>query len=300
MSTGSCILVVEDEATNRFLINELLQDDGYTTVAVDNGEAAWQELARAPERFDAVLLDRAMPGMDGIQVLTQIKAHPSLRMLPVIMQTGKTAKEDILEGLQRGAYYYLTKPFERATLLAIVKTAVADYTNYKSLSQQLRQTANTLRMLKKGHFSFRTLEEGRNLASLLANATPDPEKVMVGLMELLLNAVEHGNLGITYDEKCQLRDKVLWMEEVERRLQLPENAKKQVSIAMKRLKKTIHFTIRDQGQGFDWRPYLDFSPERVFDCNGRGIAMARALSFDHLEYRGCGNEVVAVVKLPLS
>ena len=58
------------------------------------------------------------------------------------------------------------------------------------------------------------------------------------------------------------------------------------------------FIVRDEGAGFDWQRYLDFAPDRAFDPNGRGIAMARRMSFAQLEYRGCGNEVVAIVAVP--
>ncbi|MCP4219209.1 MAG: ATP-binding protein, partial [bacterium] len=60
----------------------------------------------------------------------------------------------------------------------------------------------------------------------------------------------------------------------------------------------IRFTIKDQGKGFDLESYMDFSPDRVFDNHGRGIAMANKFSFDRLEYEGCGNRVMAVVKCP--
>jgi anti-sigma regulatory factor (Ser/Thr protein kinase) len=54
----------------------------------------------------------------------------------------------------------------------------------------------------------------------------------------------------------------------------------------------ITLTIRDEGDGFAWQKYLDFDPERAFDPNGRGIAMARMMSFDAVEYQGNGNTVV--------
>ena len=57
-------------------------------------------------------------------------------------------------------------------------------------------------------------------------------------------------------------------------------------------------TIADQGQGFDWQSYVEFSPERVFDLHGRGIAMSKALSFDSLEYCGNGSKVIATVRYP--
>jgi hypothetical protein len=54
--------------------------------------------------------------------------------------------------------------------------------------------------------------------------------------------------------------------------------------------------VIDQGAGFDWQRYLDFDPERATDPNGRGIAMARLMSFESLSYSGCGNCVVATVR----
>ena len=58
----------------------------------------------------------------------------------------------------------------------------------------------------------------------------------------------------------------------------------------------LHYRIEDQGEGFDWRKYLEISPERAFHTHGRGIAMSRMLCFDSLEYVGKGNEVRAVKK----
>lgn len=63
-----------------------------------------------------------------------------------------------------------------------------------------------------------------------------------------------------------------------------------------RLADRVSFTITDQGEGFDWRRFLNFDPERAFDPNGRGIAMARMMSFAEVEYQGKGNVVVATVR----
>jgi hypothetical protein len=56
-------------------------------------------------------------------------------------------------------------------------------------------------------------------------------------------------------------------------------------------------TVTDQGLGFDWSDYQEIKPERLLESHGRGIAMAKALSFDHLEYVGSGNRVFCVVRL---
>ncbi|CAG0995009.1 partial serine/threonine-protein kinase RsbW, partial [Rhodocyclaceae bacterium] len=107
--------------------------------------------------------------------------------------------------------------------------------------------------------------------------------------------VEHGNLGISYAEKSRLKREDGWEAEVKRRLGLPEYASRVARVHMAKTAEGLAFTIRDEGAGFDWQRYLDFDPERAFDPNGRGIAMARMMSFSRIEYHDNGNEVMAVV-----
>jgi hypothetical protein len=114
----------------------------------------------------------------------------------------------------------------------------------------------------------------------------------------MVNAVEHGNLGISYREKSLLKWDGDWEGEIRKRLVQPEFCERRASVRVERTAAAISFRIADQGRGFDWRKFLDFDPERVFDPNGRGIAMARMTSFSRLQYEGCGNVVVATVDLP--
>ena len=150
---------------------------------------------------------------------------------------------------------------------------------------------------EQSRFSFRTLTEARLLAAKLGQFCPDAMQTEIGLTELMINAVEHGNLGISYDEKTQLLTAGCWEDEIAARLALPENAAKEVTVSMTRASKEIRFLIRDQGQGFDCQNYLNIDPTRVLHIHGRGIAWANILSFDRLEYRGNGNEVLGVVRL---
>ena len=163
-----------------------------------SGGQAWESLQRDPDRFHAVLLDRMMPGMDGMEVLQKMKQHPILSQIPVIMQTAATTPQQTLEGLQAGAYYYLAKPFDQGTLLAIVDAAIRDRSSYLEVRGDLTRTTATMRLLNSATFTFRTPDEAKSLAMLLAHAYPDPHRVVTGILELTLNAVEHGNLNIGY------------------------------------------------------------------------------------------------------
>ncbi len=215
------ILVVDDELLNIKLIVQILQKEDYKISVAMNGEEAWDLLQKSPLAFDAVLLDRMMPDIDGLEVLRRMKEHDELKSIPVIFQTAMTQEDEILEGIQAGAYYYLTKPYRKERLLAVVKTAVADHIQHKTLQEEAHHTVDALNLLVKGDFTIQRLDEVDNLATLLAKMCPEPDKVVLGLWELLINAVEHGNLGITYEEKSELLQLNIWREEIDRRTRMP-------------------------------------------------------------------------------
>ncbi len=289
------ILVVDDEPFNLEIIVEYLEDQNYELITAESGEEAWTLLEQSPDAFDAVLLDRMLPGIDGLEVLNRIKKHPQLNNLPVIFQTARSGKNEVLEGIQAGAFYYLTKPFEEDMLCSIIQAALDDRQHQQDLQNELQQHISALDLMHSGNFYFRTLEEAKRLSSMLARAAPYPERMIIGLSELLINAVEHGNAGISYEEKGSLIEEGKWAAEVQRRIDLPENRDKEIQVILSKVNGETSVTIKDQGKGFDWRKYLEISPERAYDCHGRGIAMARMMSFKHLEYRADGSEVFVLL-----
>ncbi len=297
-SPGPTILAVDDKQTNLEVLVAILESGGYRVATAADGEEAWEILLRRGQDFQAILLDRIMPNMSGLEVLEKIKAHPTLQAIPVIMQTSADATHEVLEGIQAGAYYYLTKPYQKKILLGVVQSAVKDFTTQRSLQEEVSQNARTWSFLESGIFRFRTLSEARELGTLLANGCPEPGRTVFGLAELLINAVEHGNLQISYEEKSRLEEEDRLDDEIERRLTLPEHAGKYVEVTFVRREGCIEITVTDQGNGFDWQAYLSLDEHRAFDSHGRGIAMARMMSFDKLEYRGSGNQVVGTIFTP--
>lgn len=291
------LLLVDDSPLSLKILLELLPQPNYRCTTAQGGLQAWEMLEAQPDRFHAVLLDRIMPEMDGMEVLRKMKQHPVLSHIPVIMQTAASTHQQTLEGLQAGAYYYLAKPFEKATLQAIVDAAVRDHISYLEVRQDLRRTTTTMRLLDSGTFRFKTPEEAKNLAMLLAHAYPDANRVVTGILELTLNAIEHGNLNIGYKEKSRLIEEEQLESEIERRLSDPVYSSREATAQFVRHPDKLSLHITDQGKGFEWRKYLNFDPERAFDTHGRGIAMANKVSFDQIEYRGNGNQVFTVLQL---
>src|SRR4051812_46913 len=296
MAEQARVLIVEDNEADRALLEAHLTRDGFATEFAGDGVDGWAMLDANPDRFDLVLLDRTLPRMNGLELLTRIKADHRFLILPVIFQSALVSREEVIEGIRAGAYYYLTKPYDSEMLLSVVRTAASDRAAAKDLQNRVRRGMQVLQLLDEAHFSYQTIEEARGLAAVLANACPDAESTVIGLTELMVNAVEHGNLGITYDEKSALLEEGSWAAEVSRRLTLPENRAKRVGVRFDRGDDELRFTICDRGLGFEWTRYLDIDPRRAFDRHGRGILMARHVSFSAIEFRGCGNEVVATVR----
>lgn len=293
------ILVADRDAANRQAIADTLEREGYRVVQVaDEGEALAQ-LKRAPTHFDVVILQRCVECMtDGLEVLSKIKAHPVLKLVPVIMQAESRDERDMTESLRAGAHYYLTKPVEDELLLAVVKTAVTDHANYRSLQVQVEHCEGRLSTMQAGHFQIRTLGEASLLGKLLASAYPDADLVVVGITELLINAIEHGNLEIGYQKKSELIAQGRWLDEITRRQRVVPYISRYVDVMFQRSPGEIRLSVKDQGRGFDWQHYLEIHPDRVYDTHGRGIAIAKQVSFDELDYLGVGNEVEAVNYYP--
>ena len=296
--TQTRILAVDDEPLNLAIIEEYLcEEQNYTLDTAQDGECAWTALESARPAYDLVILDRMMPVLDGMALLNRMKADARFADVPVIMQTAAAAPEQVREGLAAGAYYYLTKPYEPETLCAVVRAAIGDRHALRSARSRAECLEKAFQQLSVVEFRFRTLEEASELAQLLADFCPNPQGVLFGLTELMINAVEHGNLGITYREKTLLLMENDWQAEVNRRLELPQFRNRVARVRFERLADRMCFTIADEGNGFDWQRYLDFDPSRIFDPNGRGIAMAHRSSFCNIDYQGSGSTVVACVTL---
>jgi DNA-binding response OmpR family regulator len=235
--------------------------------------------------------------MSGIELLRWMKEQPHIEHIPVIMLTALDDPERIKEGIDAGAFYYLIKPFQRSLLQSILRAAVSDYHATRQLIEKLKLCARPLAFMDEGTFRFRTLEEAEQLAVMIASASPEPEHSMV-IAELLLNAVEHGNLGITYEDKGRLVADNTWNEEIERRLALPENKKKHAIARMRREGNNLRIEIEDQGPGFDFERYLEVDEARLFDNHGRGIAIARsALNFKFIQP---GNKILVTIPMAMS
>lgn len=129
------VLVVDDAPANVHLVNEILHDSYRVRIATNGARGL--ELAKGTPGPDLILLDVVMPGMDGYEVCTRLKANPSTRDIPVIFLTGQTESTDETRGFDVGAVDYIHKPFCPAVVSARVQTHLALRETRERLEHQL-------------------------------------------------------------------------------------------------------------------------------------------------------------------
>lgn len=284
------ILAIDDEPLSLQLLEEFLADD-YDVVAVGNASAGLAHL-EAGHQVQAIVLDRMMPAMDGIAFMAEAKARGLLHNLPVVMQSAAVTQAEITEGTASGVFYYLTKPFTRAALHAALGNALREYRVYDDLSSELSTLRRAVHAIDTCELSLRTIDAAREISVLVSRLYPAPDSVALGVRELIINAVEHGNAGLSYLEKTACLRAGTWHDEIARRLALPENRDKIVALTFRRSATEIVLTIEDGGPGFDWRRYLMLDPLRIAHVHGRGIALSLLTSFDRIQYVAPGNKVI--------
>ncbi len=116
------ILIVEDDEDIAELVRYNLVKDGFAAETVTSGEDALERLRT--ERFNLVLLDLMLPGMDGLEVSRTIFSDENLRQIPVVMLTAKGEESDIITGLELGADDYIVKPFSPKVVIARIRSVL--------------------------------------------------------------------------------------------------------------------------------------------------------------------------------
>ncbi|MDH5393531.1 MAG: response regulator [Gammaproteobacteria bacterium] len=117
------ILAADDEAINRDIIEEILEDDYEVKCVEDGAECIESIKSRIP---DLLLLDVGMPGMDGLEVCRVLRQSQATKDLPIFLLSGYAAKEDISSGLEAGADQYISKPFSPLELQQAVQNCLAN------------------------------------------------------------------------------------------------------------------------------------------------------------------------------
>jgi CheY-like chemotaxis protein/anti-sigma regulatory factor (Ser/Thr protein kinase) len=291
------VLVVDDDPATLDCMKETVLLLGLDVCVASDGEQALQVFDQ--QHPSLVITDVRMPNMDGLSLTHQIKTRrPDC---PVIMVTGYGDESTAVAALKAGACDYLHKPFQISELKNTLQRSL-------SLIRAKSTETQALQSLRKLTWSFELENNLECLSGILTVmlrpvevwlSEADQLHVRMGLQELLINAVEHGNLGISAEEKREALMEDTYDALFETRRQLPLYANRRVKVWMENdpIKHMFNCRIQDEGEGFDWEPLLHSQVDSIpaFAGSGRGIFLVKTL-IPQIQYFGCGNEVMLTVQ----
>lgn len=136
MEGTQCILIVEDEAAIRDMLNFTLSAAHYKVIEAPNAESGWQLLL--DHQPDCVLLDWMLPGMSGVSLARRIRQNEQTRTTPILMLTARGEENDQVQGFEAGADDYVVKPFSPRALVARVQALLRRQSPEKSLSEMIQ------------------------------------------------------------------------------------------------------------------------------------------------------------------
>ena len=156
---------------------------------------------------------------------------------------------------------------------------------------------------KTQEYCLKSLEDTKSVIFKIVGLFPERKqgKVRTGLQELTMNAIEHGNLGINWEEKTNLKASRfrVYQDELNKRSGSKAYDDTAVHVTYDETEdRDIKLTIRDEGKGFDWKLFISKTMLDITDDqnHGRGIVMTKG-SFNKLLYNECGNEVTGILSL---
>jgi DNA-binding response OmpR family regulator len=268
------ILMIEAESAVGTGPVEGLRARGHDVLFARDGCDALRVFRR--ESPDIVLADARLSWGRGLEVLQQIKGiNPETK---IILLTHDGSVKRSIEGLEGETISYLKKP-------------VTPW----ELSEVIEKIAGLCRPETNREF---VLEESKRI---VMDSQIDRiwgvvnqlliQELALGLYEIIVNAIEHGSLGITFEEKRQAIERNTYEELLKERLSNVKHAHRRVTIDYRMIPGELHYIIRDEGRGFNWQnlPAPDPDNSLLNPC-GRGIYLAR-LYVDRLEFNEKGNEV---------
>ncbi len=288
------VLIVDDDLVSCELLSEVAEAGGYEVAMASDGEeglAAYKALLP-----DVVISDIEMPGKNGLQLLGDIRKMSN--DVIIVMETAYDKLEYAIESLRLRANNFLRKPLDPEDFLKQLRT-------YESAILERSYTEEILGMVESRSltvlFENRLELVPRFVSQLIAEARhvlpgSDSMHIRLGLMELITNAVEHGNLGISYEDKAKAMEAGIsdYIKLADQRLENPELAKRRVRVEFAFANEQCQWIIEDEGEGFDWRSVMDPREEEGLELShGRGVFLSR-FAFDSMEYNEKGNRVRVV------
>lgn len=292
MNKGT-ILVVDDEEVIRNIIVSILEvNQDYRLLTASNGKEALDKCAE--EEIDLIFTDLRMPVMDGMTLLSELRNRGD--ETPVVIVTAYGDREDVIRALRLGASNFLLKPNEIKIVLSLADRIL-----------RVRQKAILEKMvfdyLIDEHQTYRIPSDLQYTLPLIDLITEkvvrigicgqtDLMNLRIALDEALVNAIVHGNLEISSNEKGNtLKELIQFNDLVKERSQQEPFFNRMVDVQTRLTTQEATFSITDEGKGFDWKAIpTSFDDVNIFSSHGRGLILINAI-MHKVEFNEKGNQI---------
>lgn len=292
------ILLIDDESLVLEELGDLLRDEGYRVITAQDGDEGIDRFRE--HRPEMVITDVRMPRRDGLAVVKLLRAEAPA--VPITIITGHGTEAMAIEALRAGVSDFLKKPVRLEDLLAAIERMEAALRLAQRRPAAMPASVRTL----EHTWTYRLGNDRESVPAfvdaLLQRCAPTLDtrttaEVSLALRELILNAIEHGNLGLSYEDKAEALENGTLAQVIEARRTDPALRDRVVTVTARMSQDQLSIRIADQGQGFNWRSLPDpTDPANVLSMHGRGVMLAR-LSVDDLVFNDAGNEVTLLKKI---
>lgn len=281
-------LIVDDEPDIRRTLKRLLKLHSVDAIEAENGQTGLELFEKDSPHF--IITDVRMPKMDGIELLKTVRKRN--KQIPVIVMSAYEEIKTILATIHYGATNYFQKPSDLDVLESVILPVV------KMLKQQqlnLFDKKNLVDLSGRIHLK-NNINLIQGTVNYLLENLPYPflsksSPLQMALIEMIINAIEHGNLAISSEEKMDALENETLDALIKERAQDQRYQNRKVDIRFEYTSTQLIYTITDEGDGFDWKKRSEtLSEDDVLLAQGRGIFLAK-LVCDKMEYNDKGNQL---------
>lgn len=289
------ILIIDDEKPVRDLLKIALTNDGYIVFEAEDGKHGFKLFKETNP--DIVIADVKMPGISGIEVTRKIKELTG--NTDVLIMTGYGTEDLVIEALRAGASNYIKKPIVLNELYNLLDDIVIKRVN-KTRSEVIKDVVvfEQKDIVLDNDFTKVWGTINQILYNLPSSVNEKIiEGMRVGLYEIIINAIEHGNLGISYSEKSKALKEGMYSKLIIGRSNKANEEGKRIFIHCSTNGSELMVEVKDQGKGFNYKELPNLNdPDTFLSSHGRGIFLA-SLYFDKVEFKDPGNTVLLTKKL---
>jgi len=279
------LTIDKDEHTTEFICSSL-SSRGYTVyVSHDVSDGLRNCIELKPDLVVLNIDNFSEKGLKPLKELVQADPHAQ------IVGMGKNHDDALaMKCIRHGAKDYLKKPLILKDFLSSIER-ITDHQRFLKTTYKpdidCVQTEDKRLVLRNDTESLPYIinQAAYNAAAIC----PDIGMLKIALSEIVLNAIEHGNLGITMKEKSAATDKGIYKDLLTQRINDPRYANRVVILDVHMDQEKLVYTITDQGEGFDYSCIFDTEPSSHIG-SGLGLFIVRSF-FSEVTYEGCGNRV---------